>query len=161
MFLSLIAAADEQGVIGDHGKIPWHLPADFAHFKVVTTGHPVIMGRKTFESIGKPLPGRTNIVVTRDRGYAAEGCLMADSLERALELAEQAQESFVIGGGELYRIAMPHATRVYLTRVHGEFAGDTYFPAMDEKEWELVSSEPHGKDEKNPHAYTFLTYERK
>lgn len=150
----------ESRVIGAGGKIPWHLPADFAHFKAVTMGHPIIMGRKTFESIGHALPGRTNIIITRDAGYRAEGCLVAGSLEEALAFAkkENAHEAFVIGGEQIYRAALGMADTVYLTKVKGEFKGDAFFPKLDETEWRLAASEPHVKDAANPFDYEFLTY---
>ncbi|HUC31384.1 MAG TPA: dihydrofolate reductase [Candidatus Paceibacterota bacterium] len=158
MKISLIAAMGENRVIGAGGKIPWHLPADFKHFKEITMGHPVIMGRKTFESIGKPLPGRTNIVITANPGYKAEGCLMARSMEEALKLAGNADEAFVIGGEQIYRAALDLAETVYLTKVHGTFDGDAFFPELDEKKWKLIDTEFHAKDEKNPFDYAFLIY---
>jgi dihydrofolate reductase len=161
MKVSIIVATGENNVIGAGGKIPWHLPADFKHFKEVTTGHPIVMGRKTFESIGKPLSGRTNIVITADAGYSAEGCLVAHSLEEALRLAEGAaggDECFMIGGAQIYALALPKAQTVYLTKVHGAFDGDAFFPKLNEKEWRLVNSETHKKDEKNPFDYDFLTF---
>lgn len=160
MKLSLIAAMGDGRVIGAGGKIPWHLPADFARFKALTMGHPIIMGRKTFESIGRPLPGRTNIVVTRDPGYRAEGCLVAGSLVEALGFAkkENAGEAFVIGGEQIYRAALGMAQTVYLTKVHGAFKGDAFFPELDRKEWKLTASEPHAKDAANPFSYDFLIY---
>lgn len=162
MIISLIAAAgDGNNAIGFEGKIPWHLPADFKRFKDITIGHPVIMGQKTFESIGKPLPGRTNIIITNNADYHAEGCLVTHSLEEAVHAAKDADKVFVVGGGQIYRLAFPEARKIYLTKVHGTFIGDTFFPAIDENEWRLVSSEPHFKDEKNPFDYTFCVYERK
>ncbi len=167
MNIALIAAMDEGRVIGVAGKIPWQLPADLKHFKQLTTGHPVIMGRKTFESIGKkPLPGRTNIVITNDPSYKADGCAVASSLHDALRSADsgrmgEAGDVFVIGGEQIYKLALPVAKKLYLTKVHGTFEGDAHFPEFNEDEWELVQSEPHEKDEKNPLDYDFLTYERK
>ncbi|HUC02161.1 MAG TPA: dihydrofolate reductase [Candidatus Paceibacterota bacterium] len=160
MKLSLITAMGENRVIGTGGKIPWHLSADFARFKATTMGHPIIMGRKTFESIGRPLPGRTNIVVTRDADYRAEGCLVAGSLEGAIALAkkENASEAFVIGGEQIYKAALGMAQVIYLTLVHGTFEGDAFFPELDPAEWKLVASEPHAKDAANPFDYDFLIY---
>ena len=170
MSISLIAAMDEGRVIGAGGKIPWHLPADLRHFKELTTGHPVIMGRKTFESLGKkPLPGRANILLTRDAEYNAPGCTVATSLHDALRAAEngamgETGDVFVIGGEEIYRLALPYARRIYLTEVHGAFEGDAHFPefgAGDGGEWQLVRTEPHSKDDANPMDYDFLVYERR
>jgi dihydrofolate reductase len=160
MKISLIGAMGENRVIGAGGKIPWHLPADFAHFKAITTGHPVIMGRKTFESIGRALPGRKNVIVTHDSAYKADGCLVVGSLDEAFALSEKedAGEIFVIGGEQIYRAALNMVDTVYLTKVGGSFEGDAFFPELDEKKWRLVNSEPHAKDEKNPFDYTFLTY---
>ena len=165
MNIALIAAMDEGRVIGSRGKIPWHLPADMKHFKELTTGRPVIMGRKTFEAIGKPLPGRANIVLTRDARYGAPGCRVVTSLHDALRAAAdgamgEVGDVFVIGGEEIYRLALPHADIIYLTKVHGSFKGDAHFPDFNENEWQLVRTEPHAKDDTNPLDYDFLTYER-
>jgi dihydrofolate reductase len=160
--ISLIAAVGEgNNAIGMKGAIPWHLPADFKRFKELTMGHPVVMGQRTFESIGKPLPGRVNIVITNDMGFHAEGCVVAHSLSEALSAGKNVDEIFVIGGGQIYRLAFPVAQKLYLTRVHGTFEGDTFFPEVNENEWRLMGSEPHAKDEKNPFDYTFSVYERK
>lgn len=167
MKLSVIAAVDERGTIGAHGKIPWQLPADLRRFKELTMGHPVIMGRKTFESIGsKALPGRMNIVLTADPRYKADGCTVVHSFPDALRaagdsLAGDSSEVFAIGGGGIYKLALARAEKVYLTKVHGAFEGDAFFPAMDENEWQLVHAESHAKDEKNPFDYEFCVYERK
>lgn len=161
---------DEGRTIGAKGKIPWHLPADLRRFKELTTGHPVIMGRKTFESLGaKPLPGRANIVITHDGKYAASGCTVVTSLHDALRAAEngamgEAGDVFVIGGEAIYRLAMPHAKHIYLTKVHGAFKGDAHFPEFSEGEggeWQVVRTEPHAKDEANPLDYEFLVYEKR
>jgi len=152
----------ENRAIGLKGKIPWYLPADFKRFKEVTLGHPVVMGNKTFESIGKPLPGRTNIVLAKDPDYAAEGCMVVHSLDDAFAVAgKEDKEVFVIGGESVYALAMPVADVIYLTKVQGTFEGDVFFPVVDESEWKLVSSEPHMKDEKNAYDYEFCVYERK
>jgi len=166
--ISLIAAASENNVIGDHGRIPWDIPADLQYFRRTTQGHVVIMGRKTYESIGHPLPKRPNIVITRQKGLRAEGCDVVGSLEEALEkakgqngnMAKGEDEVFVIGGGEIYREALPKADRVYLTRVHTTIAGDAYFPEFHSKQWMEVSSERHEAQEGQP-AYTFLVYEKR
>ena len=167
MKISIIAAMDEGRVIGAAGKIPWSLPADLKRFKELTMGHPVIMGRKTFESIGrKPLPGRINIIITNNAKYEAEGCTVVSSLHDALRAAEShmagdSGEIFIIGGEQIYKLALPVTQMVRLTQVHGAFKGDAHFPELAESEWQLVRSEPHHKDEKNPLDYDFLTYERK
>jgi len=162
MIISLIVAAgDGNNAIGFKGKIPWHLPADFKRFKDLTLGHPIIMGQKTFESIGKPLPGRINIIVTNDADYRAEGCRITHSMDEAIAVAKDATEVFVIGGGQIYRLAFPVAQRIYLTKVHGSFEGDTFFPEVSGGGWRLVSSEPHLKDENNAFDYTFCVYEKK
>ena len=158
--ISLIVAVAENGVIGSKNGLPWHLPADLKKFRQLTTGHAIIMGRKTWESIGRPLPERRMIVVTRDPAKLAGAPVEAfASLEAALAAAGEG-EVFVIGGGEVFREALPRAGRVYLTRVHAEIPGDVTFPDLAESEWREVSREDHGADEKNPYSYTFLVYER-
>ena len=159
--VSLIAAMAENRVIGVNNTLPWRLPADLRHFRRVTTGHHVIMGRRNYESIGKPLPDRTNIVVTRNPSYRAPGCLVKHSIEDALAAAQNDPEVFVIGGAEIYRQALDRADRLYLTLVHAQIEGDTYFPPVDEKQWQEISRERHEPDEMNPHACTFLVYDRK
>lgn len=166
--LALIAAAARNNVIGRENQLPWHLPQDLKYFKAVTLGKPVIMGRKTFESIGKPLPGRTNIVVSRRSGAALfEGVRQAASLDDALKLARQALaeqglpdgEVMIMGGGEIYRNSLPLADRVYLTRVDIEPEGDTYFPSLPESEWRLASET--GGDPEASLAHWFQVYERR
>jgi len=159
--LSLIVAAGENNEIGKGGKMPWHLPADLRHFKTVTMGKPVIMGRRTYESIGKPLPGRRNIVVTRDPAWQAEGCEVAHSLPEALMLAAGEPEIMLIGGGQLYREGLARAQRIYFTRVHGEFDADTFFPVLDRSQWYEVARESHPVDERNAYACTFQVMERR
>ena len=141
MIVSLIAAMSRNRVIGYQGAIPWHLPEDLHRFRALTLGQTLIMGRRTFESIGKPLPGRTTIVLTRQSGYPAAGCLTADSLDRALGLALPAAEVFVCGGGEVYRQALPRADRIYLTEIDCTVCGDSFFPEIPAAEFELVASE--------------------
>ncbi len=158
--VSLIAAMAENRVIGVNNTLPWRLPADLKHFRRVTTGHHVIMGRRNYESIGKPLPDRTNIVVTRNPDYRAPGCLVKHSLEDALAVAQDDPEIFVIGGAEIYRQALDRANRLYLTLVHARIQGDTYFPPFDEKHWRETARERHEPDERNPYACTFLVYDR-
>ncbi|MGH8397143.1 MAG: dihydrofolate reductase [Gammaproteobacteria bacterium] len=159
--LYLIVAIGEHNEIGKSGKMPWHLPADLKHFKSITLGKPIIMGRKTFAAIGKPLPERRNIVVTRDRDFMADGCEIAHSLTDALVLAAGVPEIMVIGGSELYREALPRAQRIYLTRVHASFDADTFFPTLDPADWRETAREGHAADERNSFAYSFLTLERR
>ncbi len=159
--ISLIVAVGKNHVIGKEGKIPWRLPADFKHFKEITTGHPVIMGRKTYESIGKALPGRTNIVLSRNPEFDPKDAATVPSLKEAWDLTKDAEEVFVIGGQSVYEQAFPLAEKVYMTLVDVEMDGDTFFPALDKSEWRLAHSEPHAKDEKNQFDYTYLVYERK
>lgn len=159
--LSLIVAAGENNEIGKDGAMPWHLPADLRHFKAVTLGKPVIMGRHTWESIGKPLPQRRNIVVTRDKTWFAQGCEVAHSVPEALVMAAGEPEIMLIGGGQLYREALPRATRIYLTRVHGTFDADTFFPPLDMNQWQETVRETHPADAANPYACSFLVLERR
>lgn len=148
-------------VIGVNNTLPWRLPADLRHFRQLTTGHHVIMGRRNYESIGKPLPDRANIVITRNRDYRAPGCEIRHSLADALRGAHDDPEVFVIGGAEIYRQAMDRADRIYLTLVHADISGDAYFPEFDMREWNETSRLRHEADAKNPHAYSFVTYDRK
>lgn len=161
MQISLIVAASSNGVIGADGGLPWHLPDDFRHFKQTTMGKPVIMGRKTYESIGKPLPGRRNIVLTQRADYRAEGALVTGSLAEALAAAGDAEEAFVIGGGEIYRGFLDRAGRIYLTRVDAVVDGDTYFPQLDPREWSLTSVETHPADGRHAYAFEFRVYDRR
>lgn len=158
--LSLIVAVAKNGIIGTGGTMPWHITEDFAHFKAVTLGHSVIMGRKTYESIGRPLPRRRNIVITRNAELTIEGCEMAGSLEGAIAMCAGEEEVFVIGGGEIYRQAMPLADKLYITHVDLEVEGDTRFPDIDPAVWHEVSREdfPHGSA--FPHPFSFVDYER-
>jgi len=153
----LIAAVAENGVIGKDNKLPWHLPADLQFFKKTTLGHPVIMGRKNFESIGKILPGRTNIVLTKNPSFAVEGVKIAHSLNDAFKIAALADECFIIGGAEVYREALPFCQKLYITRVHGVFEGNTYMPEFGEG-FRRVSCENHFKDEKNAWDWDFETF---
>jgi dihydrofolate reductase len=159
--VSLVVAMSENGVIGRDNALPWHLPADLAYFKTLTMGKPLIMGRKTYESIGRPLPGRRNIVLTRDAGFQAPGCDVCGSLERALELAAEADEVMVIGGSALYQSALGLADRIYLTEVHADIDGDTWFPELDRSRWQEVGRERHHADERNAMDYSFVTLERR
>lgn len=151
----------ENRVIGVNNTLPWRLPADLRHFRQLTTGHHVIMGRRNYESIGRPLPERINIVVTRNRDYRAPGCAVRHSLEEALRDAGDDPEVFVIGGAEIYRQALDKADRIYLTLVHATVHGDTFFPEFDPGDWNETSRTRHEADEKNPHACSFVTYDRK
>ncbi len=161
MTISLVVAASTNNVIGRDGGLPWHLPDDLRHFKRLTTGKPVIMGRRTFESIGRPLPNRHNLVMTRDPDYAAEGCDVVTSVDEALDAAAGAGEVMVIGGGQVYRDFLPHADRIYLTRVQAEVDGDTYFPEIGEAEWLLVSTEHHADDDRHDYAFDLMVFERR
>lgn len=150
----------ENRVIGVDNTLPWRLPADLKHFRQLTSGHHVILGRRNYESIGKPLPDRTNIVITRNLNYCAPGCLIVHSLEEAFAAVQNDLEIFVIGGAEIYRQALARADRLYLTRVHAHIRGDIFFPEFDNAQWQEISREAHPADEKNPHAYTFFIYDR-
>lgn len=163
MQLTLVVAAAENDVIGRDGDLPWHLPADLAHFKKVTLGKPIVMGRRTWESIGRPLPGRTNIVVTRNPTYAAEGAVVVSSLGEAADHARGlgASELMVIGGAGLYAAALPLAERILLTRVHASVAGDTEMPPIDSSEWEILAAERRPADAGNPHDLSFVELVRR
>ncbi|HDO1319687.1 TPA: type 3 dihydrofolate reductase [Aeromonas veronii] len=163
MKISMIAAMAHDRVIGKDNQMPWHLPADLAHFKRVTLGKPVLMGRKTFESIGRPLPGRRNLVISRNPGYRAEGIEVVGSVEAALALlaGSSVEELMVIGGGHLYAEMLPSADCLYLTRIDLAVEGDTRFPAFDDGQWQRVDCESHPADEKNPHPYSFETWQRR
>jgi len=164
--LAIIVAAADNGVIGKGNALPWHLPEDLRHFKRVTMGKPILMGRKTYESIGRPLPGRTNIVITRNPQWHVPGVEVACSLESALELAYQTavndgvDEVAVVGGEEIYRAALPLADRLYLTEVHARIEGDARLPAMDWSQWTEVSRERHAASGANPYEYSFVEYRR-
>jgi len=160
MRVSLIAALAANGVIGRENRLPWRLSADLQRFKRLTMGKPVVMGRKTWESIGKPLPGRSNIVVTRDRGFSAEGCIVVHAIEQALDAAGDCDEVMVMGGADLYRQMLPRADRLYLTRVKADVEGDTRFPPFETKEWVEVQRESHCADEKNQYDYDFVVLDR-
>lgn len=158
--ISLIWAQDENGLIGNDNRLPWQLPADMAWFKKQTMGKPVLMGRKTFESIGKPLPGRMNLILSRQSDLHIEGCTVVRSLGEAKAAAEEADEIMVIGGAEIYAMMLPYASRMYQTAIHAEFSGNTFFPGFDENDWQETGREDHEPDEKNPYAYSFITLER-
>jgi dihydrofolate reductase len=159
--LSMIVATANNRVIGKDNQMPWHLPADLQYFKAMTLNKPIIMGRKTFESIGRPLPGRRNIVITRDKGYQAAGIELASSVEEALALADGVEEVMVIGGGKIYQHCLPEAQRLYITHIDLEVDGDTYFPDYQGAgQWQLVKEESHAADQKNPYNYRFNLYEK-
>ncbi|MGM0932714.1 MAG: dihydrofolate reductase [Bacteroidota bacterium] len=159
--LTMIAAAAENNALGKENDLVWHLPDDFKRFKKLTTGHHIIMGRKTFESFPQTLPNRTHIIITRNKDYKAKGAVVVHSLERALEIAKDDPQPFIIGGGEIYKQALPYSEKIELTRVHSEFEADTFFPEIDNTNWELVNEEFHPTDEKHKYAFTYLTYERR
>ncbi len=157
---SLIVAMSNNRVIGRDGRLPWHLGDDLRRFKQLTMGHTIVMGRKTFESIGRPLPGRTSIVVTRQPDYHPRGVIVAASLHEAARLAAGGTELFYIGGGEIYRQVLPQVERIYMTRVHAQIAGDTVFPELAPGQWRLIEQTDHAADEKNDFPFSFLAYER-
>lgn len=161
----IIAAASENNALGKDNKIVWHLPDDFKRFKQLTSGHAIIMGRKTFESFDKPLPNRTHIIITRQKNYVPKNdngqCTVVDSLEKALELTANLEEVFIIGGGEIYNLGLPFANKIELTRVHGTFDADAFFPELDLAKWKLDKEEYHAQDEKHNYAFTFQTFLRK
>lgn len=160
--ISFVVAMDENRVIGKDNQLPWHLPEDLKFFKRVTMGHPIAMGRKTHESIGRVLPGRENIVITRQPDYRSEDCTIFYSVEDFVKYSrEQNDEIFVIGGAEIFKETFPHVDRLHITLIHEDFAGDTFFPEFNLGEWELVSNEKGIKDEKNPYDYDFRLYVRK
>ncbi len=158
--ICLIAAMAANRVIGRNNALPWHLPADLKRFKTLTMGHPVVMGRKTYESIGRPLPGRHNLVITRNRDYAAPGCDVVHSLDAALAACRSAQEIFIIGGAELYRETLPRAHRLEFTEIHAEFEGDAFFPEMSLGQWRETGREIQSAAADVPFRYDFVRYER-
>jgi dihydrofolate reductase len=160
--ISFIVAMDERKAIGKNNNLPWHLPEDLKFFKRVTMGHPIAMGRKTHESIGRPLPGRENIIITRNPDFKCEGCTVFYSVSDFVAYCNQGEnEIFVIGGAEIFKETFEFADRLYITQIHYEFAGDTFFPEFDETKWELKTQTKGIKDEKNPYDYEFCLYERK
>ena len=164
MSITMIAAAGEKNALGKDNDLLWHLPDDFKRFKTLTTGHPIIMGRKTFESFPKPLPNRKHIIITRDHGYKVpfENCVVVHGLDAALKLVENEPLAYIIGGGEIYRQAEPLADTIELTRIHHDFPeADTFFPVIDENKWELVAKSHHKADERHKYSFTYLTYQRR
>ncbi|ATX82851.1 dihydrofolate reductase [Mariprofundus ferrinatatus] len=158
--LSLIWGQDRNGLIGRNNALPWHLPADLAWFKRSTMGKPILMGRKTHESIGRPLPGRTNLILTRQTDLVIEGCTVVHSPDEVLAMVPDADEIMVMGGAEIYALLFDRATRLYITEIEGEFEGDAWFPEFDRNIWKETFRETHQPDEKNPYPYTFLILER-
>ena len=158
--ISLIAAMANNRVIGLNNQMPWHLPADLQHFKKITLGKPIIMGRKTFESIGKPLPGRKNIIISRQNNLMLEGCTVCDSIETAIEAAMDAEEIIIMGGANIYQQTLPMADRMYLTFIDLDSDGDAFFPKWDEKNWRINSTKKNNPDNKNQHPYTFVQLDR-
>ena len=158
--LSLIVAMTENGVIGRDGDMPWRLSADLRRFKQITMGHHMLMGRKTFDSIGRVLPGRTTVVISRSANYDDPNVRVARSLDEALEISADDEEVFVVGGAQIYSLALPKVDRLYLTRIHCDLEGDTHFPDVDWDAWKLIDEQRCEADEKNDHNYSFLTYER-
>lgn len=165
MTISMIAAAGENNTLGKDGKLLWHLPNDLKRFKRLTLGHPVIMGRKTFETLPHPLPGRTNIIITRQKGYQKEGCVVVDSIEKALEAARKIKgnnEICIVGGGQIYELALPLANKIELTRIHHKFeGGDAFFPEIKQEDWLLINEEHHPANDQNVYSFTYLTYIKK
>lgn len=163
MTISIFVAVSDNGVIGQKGSLPWHLPAEMAYFKQTTMGHPIIMGRKTHESIGRALPGRYNIVMTHDKNYKAKDCAVVASIEEALEAAQKiegAEEIFVIGGESVYKEVLPKSDKLYLTKVHAAVEGDKFF-RYDPKAWQEISREAHSADRQNKYGYDVIVLERK
>ena len=157
----LIAAAAQNNALGKENNLVWHLPDDFKRFKALTSGHHIIMGRKTFESFPKPLPNRTHIVISRQKNYAPEGCVVVHSIEEALDISPKNEVVFIIGGGEIYSLALPLANKIELTRVFETFDADVFFPEIDLTEWELQEEEYHYKDEKHKYDFSYQTFIRK
>jgi dihydrofolate reductase len=160
MIISLIAALGNNNVIGKSNSLPWHLPADLKHFKDNTSGKPVIMGKATYESIGKPLPNRTNIILSNDPNFEIPGATVVHSIEDSIRAAGNAPEVMIVGGASIYRQFLPLADRLYITRIYHDFEGDAYFPDFDLKEWKETERTDHKADDKNPYDYSFLIFER-
>jgi len=157
----MIAAVAENNALGKNNELVWHLPNDFKRFKSLTTNHHIIMGRKTFESFPKPLPNRVHVVITRQKDYNPEGCIVVDSIEKAIATCPENEDSYIIGGGEIYNLALPFTDIIEITKVHHTFDADAFFPKINKSEWELVESEENFKDEKHLYDYTYETYIRK
>lgn len=161
MLISIIVALSENNVVGVNNQLPWKLSADLKRVKGLTMGHHIIMGRKTYESIGRPLPGRVNVVISRNPDFQAAGCTRAGSLSEALTISKSDSEVFIFGGGEVFREALPMVSRIYMTKVHHRLDGDTHFPQLNPHEWEEIERAEFKADEKNEYNYSFITLERK
>lgn len=161
--ITVIAAAAENNALGKNNNLLWHLPDDFKRFKKITTGKSIIMGRKTFESFPKPLPNRKHIIISRDKNYTTlhKDCFVVDSIDAAMALTEREYTIFIIGGGEIYALALEMATKIELTRVHESFEADAFFPEIDTEKWKIIQEEYHAKDEKHQFDFTYITYVRK
>jgi dihydrofolate reductase len=158
--ITIIAAAGENNELGKDNDLVWHLPDDFKRFKQLTTGHHIIMGRKTFESFPKPLPDRTHVVISKNEAYFNEDIIVTHSMKEAIEIAKDDPQPFIIGGGEIYKIGIDIADKIELTRVHDNFNADTFFPLIPDEQWQLVHEEFHDKDDRHQYAFTYLTYIR-
>src|SRR3989338_9130285 len=156
MIISLIVAMDDRGVIGYQGKLPWRQSADLKHFKELTMGKPIVMGRKTYEAIGRPLPGRENIVITHDKNYRAEGCVVLHSIDDIFVHSRKVEEIVIIGGAELFRQFLGRATLIYMTEVYAQVTGDTFFPPFHAEEWQEVNRQDFKRDDKNEYDYSFV-----
>jgi len=157
----MIAAAAENNALGKDNDLLWHLPDDFKRFKTLTSGHYIIMGRKTFESFPKPLPNRTHVIITHQKDYQPENCIVVNTIDEAIAACPEDQDNFIIGGGQIYELALPLSDIIELTRVHGTFEADAYFPEFSMDEWQLVEEEFHDKDEKHNYSFTYQTFIRK
>ena len=154
----MVAAIAENNALGKDNDLLWHLPDDFKRFKQITSVHYIIMGRKTFESFPKPLPNRTHVIITRQKNYNPEGCIVVDSMEKAIEVCPKHEDIFIIGGGEIYNLGMDFADSIELTRVHENFEADTFFPEIDKNKWQLVSEEYHPADERHKFDFSYQTF---
>ncbi len=161
--ISILVAMDKDGLIGKDNDLPWRLPNDLKYFKQLTTNHTILMGRKTYESIGRPLPNRINVVLTRNKDFQPEGCQVVHSIEEVQKLfkEESNDELFVIGGSDIFKLLLPYTDRLYITKIDERFEGDTFFPEIDFDSWNLVSKEQGEKDENNPYDYYFCIYDKK
>lgn len=159
--ITLIAAAGKNNELGKDNDLVWHLPDDFKRFKELTTGHHIIMGRRTFESFPKPLPNRIHVVITRNANYKKEGAVVVHSMEEALDIAKEDSQPFIIGGGEIYTMGLDYADKIELTRVDGSFEADTFFPEIHEDNWKLIDEVNHGQDERHKFAFSYQTFMRK
>jgi dihydrofolate reductase len=159
--ITLIAAVAQNNALGKDNQLLWHLPDDFKRFKNITSGHYIIMGRKTFDSFPKPLPNRTHVIITRQKEYKPEGCIVVNSLEEAIQSCPKQEDIFIIGGGEIYKQSIAIADKIDITRVHNSFEADTFFPEIEIEKWQLIFEEYHSKDERHDFDFTFQTYVRK